>query len=127
MANAVFRASLNDREAIRGLDALGKAGQTGIARALKRSGTSARTEMARSVAKDTGLGVEFAKREISTSYSVDERSVRISTAGFRIPLIRFQAKGPRPSRGRKGTQVTAIKFGARTGYPGAFIAKVFGA
>jgi hypothetical protein len=125
MASIEFRASLHDRDAIRGLEEIGKAGRTGIARALKRSGTSSETFLARKVSEDTGLGVTFAKREITTSVSVEEGTVRIATAGFRIPLIRFQARGPYPSRGR-GRGVTAIRFGQRTLYPHTFIARVFG-
>lgn len=127
MAFIEVRASLNSQDALRGLEQLGNAGRTGIARALKRTGTSERVVLARDVAKDTGLGVERTKKEISTSINVEEGTVRISTDGHRIPLIEFSARGPRPSRGRKGTTVTAIRFGQRTPYPQAFIARVFGA
>jgi hypothetical protein len=127
MANIEIRASLHDAEALRGLEELGRAGRTGIARALKRTGISERAQLARDVGKDTGLGVARVKDEISTRVNVDGGTVTLTTAGVRIPLIEFQARGPRPSRGRKGSRVTAIRFGQRVGYPGAFIATVFGA
>src|SRR5688500_8913253 len=101
MAYFEVKASLADRDAFRGREELGRAGRTGISRALKRTGTTSRTHLARNVAQDTGLGVERTKREIKTSVDVDEGTVRISTDGHRIPLIAFQARGPRPSRGRK--------------------------
>lgn len=124
MANIVFGARLRDEDAFRGLEALGRAGQTGIARALKRTGTTERAVLARDVGKDTGLGVEVVKREITTTVSVEEGTVRLSTAGTRIPLIRFGARGPQPSKGRKGSGVSAIRFGKRERYQGAFLATV---
>jgi hypothetical protein len=126
MANIEIRASLHDRDAIRGLEELGKVGRTGIARALKRTGISERVQLARDVSKDIGLGVEAVKREISTRVDVDGGSVTIATAGFRIPLIRFKARGPQPSKGRKGSGVSALRFGTRQKYEGAFIATVGG-
>lgn len=124
MANIVFRATLKDQDALRGLQELGRAGRTGIARALKRTGTSERATLARLVGKDTGLGVTVVKREITTSLSVEEGTVRLITAGTRIPLIDFGARGPNPSKGRKGSAVSAIRFGKRERYEGAFLATV---
>lgn len=124
MANVVFRAVLKDQEAFRGLQELGRAGQTGIARALKRTETSERATLARLVGKDTGLGVAVVKREITASLSVEEGTVRLITAGTRIPLIRFGARGPQPSKGRRGSGVSAIRFGKRERYQGAFLATV---
>lgn len=124
--NVTFSAQLHDQDALRGLEELGRAGRTGIARALRRTGTTMRADLARDVAKNTGLGVERTKREIGTKVSVEDGTVALSTDGVRIPLIEFKARGPRPSRGRKGSQVTAIRFGTRTPYPGAFIARVYG-
>lgn len=126
MANIVFRATLKDQDALRGLQELGRAGQTGIARALKRTGTSGRATLARLVGKDTGLGVETVKKEITTSLSLEEGTVRLITAGTRIPLIRFGARGPQPTKGRKGSGVSAIRFGQRHRYEGAFLATVKG-
>lgn len=124
--NVVFSASLDAADAMRGLEELGRAGRTGIARALKRTGTTSSVFLARKVADDTGLGVARVKKEISTRVDVEAGTVTIQTAGVRIPLIAFRARGPQPSKGRKGTAVSAVRFGQRVRYPGAFLARVFG-
>ena len=116
--------SLRDQDAFRGLEELGRAGRTRIARALKRTGTTSAALLARKVGDDLGLGVMFAKREISTTVNVEEQTVRIATAGSRIPLSRFGARGPQPTKGRKGSAVSALKFGKRERYEGAFLATV---
>jgi len=113
-------------DALRGLEQLGRAGNVGIARALRRSANSARADLVEKVARDTGLRQSDVRNEIRTSINVDTFTARIETAGFRIPLIQFRATGPEPSRG-KGRGVSATMLGQRKRYPHAFIATVRGA
>ena len=90
-----------------------------VRRALKRAGTSGRAEMARVIAADTGLPSTRVKREITVRS--DDVSMALTTAGFRIPLLDFQARGPEPSRGR-GRGVSYRAKSGRVQLPHAFIA-----
>jgi hypothetical protein len=95
-----------------------------IARALNRSIGSASTIMSREMAGDLGLKVGDVKTEMRVKEArPDDLVARLSVSGKRIPLIKFGAKGPEPSRGR-GRGVTARLSGGRNRYPNAFIATV---
>jgi hypothetical protein len=115
----------NDAQAQRALDQLGKRAPAVIARVLNRTATSVRAVMAREIAKDIGLPVgpirEDLRVQIAIPQSEDIRA-RISVSGAQIPLSKFNASGPLPSRGR-GT-VSARIGGTRKRYEGAFLAKM---
>ena len=98
--------------------------QTGIAllRATKRGTLAANTLAASLVAKDTGLLVRDVKSRIRVKAPTAQTMAGELRANLRrIPLIKFKAKGPEPSRGR-GKGVTAGAKGRRTTIPSAFIA-----
>lgn len=95
-----------------------------IVRALNRSINSGRTVMVRAIAGDTGLkqaDVRAALRMSEASFSRPEASLGASLK--RIPLIKFGARGPRPSRG-KGGGVTYRLKGGRGRISNAFIARM---
>lgn len=90
-----------------------------IARALNRSGASAKTLLARETARDLGLKVSVVKDAIRVfEANPGQETVTLFASGRRIPLIQFNARGPEPSRGR-GRGVSARTPTAR--YPQAFI------
>ena len=98
--------------------------KTGIAilRALKLGTKSANTLAARLASKDMGLKVGDVKRQIRLIVPTGQTltgELRVSLK--RIPLIKFGARGPEPSRGR-GRGVTARGKVGRKRYPHAFIA-----
>lgn len=93
-----------------------------IARALNRSLTSGRALGARLVAAEMGLKVSVVKALIRTSSATQSNlTATIYASAKRIPLIDFGARGPEPSRGRRGG-VTAKLRGGPGRYPHAFIA-----
>jgi len=98
-----------------------------LTRAINRTLITVRAEAARAVAQDTGLKVTAVKKAMkiaNATFSTLTGGVLVT--GKRIPLIEFGAKGPRPSRGRRGSAVTASTGPGRSrqSYPGAFIATV---
>lgn len=98
-----------------------------IVRALNRAGTSTRAVMARAISQDLGLPVSDVKAQLYMDRATEQSMVvRISVSGRRLPLIKFGARGPWPSKGR-GRGVTARLLGGKRRYPGAFIARVRGA
>lgn len=96
-----------------------------VLRAIKRGTMAARTEAARTVSKDMGIGVSVVRKSIlMTLPSGGTGAVGILRASLkRIPLFLFKAKGPYPSRG-KGRGVTYRKGGGRANIRDAFIAKM---
>lgn len=91
-------------------------------RALNRSATSGRATLARHVSQDTGLNVSDVKDFITIEKATVDRKVAVVRASAkRVPLIKFRASGPEPSRGR-GRGVSARVQGDRKRYPHAFIA-----
>jgi hypothetical protein len=89
-----------------------------IARSLNRAAVSARVVMVREIARDLSIkqgDVKIHHHEASPA----KHATRLSASLKRIPLIKFGARGPEPSRGR-GTGVTARTRTRR--YPHAFIA-----
>jgi hypothetical protein len=92
------------------------------ARALNRANVSARTFMVKHVASDMGLKSGDVKAELVTREATEAKlSASLEVKGTRIPLIKFAARGPVPSRGR-GRGVTARMPGGAGRYPNAFIA-----
>jgi hypothetical protein len=82
--------------------------------------------MVRAIAADMGLKQGDVKRYVTTrlasvSSAADQLSAAVVASGARIPLIRFSARGPEPSRGR-GRGVTARLPTGPGRYPQAFIA-----
>lgn len=93
-----------------------------IARALNRSIVSSRALMITRVSKDMGLKAADVRKEmVLREARPDKLTAALEIRGNRIPLIKFSAKGPEPSRGR-GKGVRAKLPGGAQRYPHAFIA-----
>lgn len=93
-----------------------------LVRALNRSLGSARTVLVRGIAQETKLrqsDVRAALKERLATFSRPEASIGASLK--RIPLIKFNARGPEPSRGR-GRGVSYRLGSGRNRHPRAFIA-----
>jgi hypothetical protein len=124
MAEAItFRFDATQAE--RALDQLGTRAPAVIARVINRTATSVRAVMAREIAKDIGLPVGPIKDALKVQSAIpqaDDIRARISVSGAKIPLAKFHASGPLPSRGR-GT-VSARIGGTRKRYEGAFLAQM---
>jgi hypothetical protein len=98
--------------------------QTAIAllRATKRGTKAANTLAARLVSKDMGIKVGDVKSRIRVKVPTAQTMTGELRASLkRIPLIKFGARGPEPSRGR-GRGVTTRGKGGRSRIPSAFIA-----
>ena len=93
-----------------------------IARALNRSITSGRLVLAKEIVADSTLQASYVRENLVISEATEKQQVARVRASFRrIPLMKFGAKGPVPTRGR-GRGVTAKLGKARGRYPDAFIA-----
>jgi hypothetical protein len=93
-----------------------------MVRALNRAINSGRTVMVRAIAKDMGLkstDVRNALRLAEASLAKPE--ARLAASLKQIPLIKFNARGPEPSRG-KGRGVSYRLPGGRGRIPSGFIA-----
>lgn len=114
------RVKFDDREWKRGIAALGRKFPAAARRALKRTGTTARAQVARDIRADTGLKVGAIKEAIRIS-QVGADAIQLEARGGRIPLIQFNARGPEPSKGRGGG--VKYRIGKKTGrVPSGFIA-----
>jgi hypothetical protein len=111
---------LDDADLKRGIDGLRKKFPFAVKRALKRSATSARAEIAKHITEDTGLPSKRVKDAIVVSL-VGDSAIQLEVRGRRLPLIDFRARGPEPSRGR-GKGVSYTLPGGRGRDPHAFIA-----
>jgi hypothetical protein len=110
----------------RAIDRLATQAPIAIVRALNKSIASAKTAMNRVVSQDMGLKVSDVSAKIGiVPAAADRQRARLYADATRIPLIKFGAKGPEPSRG-KGRGVTAKLGQARGRYPTAFIATMAG-
>lgn len=86
--------------------------ETATARALNRALTSGRAQMAKLLAQDMGLKSGDAKNALRAEQATPARlQVRMSASLKRLPLVKFGAKGPMPSRG-KGRGVS-YRIGAK--------------
>lgn len=106
-----------------------------MVRALNRSINSGRTVMVREIARDTGLKSSTVRESMRTrEASLAHPEAQLATNLKRIPLIKFGASGPRPSRGRgrgvsyrlpggKGRLPTAFLATMRSGHEGVFMRK----
>ena len=103
--------------------ALDKLGPTklkrAVTRSLKKSATTGRATMSKSITKDTGLKAGEVKKEIKIK--VEPTALFLRVTGARIPLVKFGARGPEPSRGR-GRGVSYKLKGGRGKIPTAFLA-----
>jgi hypothetical protein len=125
---ASFALTLNTKATEVALRRLKDRAPSCIARAMNRAVKSATTLMIRTISQDTGVkqkdlrGTTKRNRAIWSSEAAPGRqSARVYASTERIPLIDFNARGPRPSRG-KGRGVTAGLRGGAKRYPHAFIA-----
>lgn len=97
-----------------------------LVRAINRSINSGNALVTRAIAGDTGLKLSFVKRYVSVAEASSSRleaSIKVSAA--RVPLMAFNAKGRRPSRGIPGGVRVKLP-GGRESHPQAFITTVRG-
>lgn len=102
--------------------------KTGVAilRALKKGTKAGGTHANRVVSKDMGVKVSDVRAKIRLENPTTQTlSGKIRANLKRIPLIKFGARGPEPSRGR-GRGVTYRGKGGRKRHPQAFISAVGG-
>lgn len=114
---------LRSADAQRALRQLRARAPQAIARALNRAIVSARVVMTQAVAKDMGLK----QADVKTALSVHEAKPGVERAvlvakGLRLPLMKFGAKGPVPSRGRGRGVTYRIGNRGRGRAPNAFVA-----
>ena len=118
---AMFRLHLNTQQLTAAKERLRHRFPVAIARGMNRTGKSEKTAMSREIAKDMALKIGDVKDAIAVDEAIPSRlRVRVIARGAPIPLIKFHARGPEPSRGR-GRGVTARLPGGRGRYPHAFI------
>lgn len=114
----VFTLTLNTKLAEKAMLRLREQSPWAIARAINRSIASGKTIMVREVAGDLKLKAMDVRDRFGIREATRERHVaQLTASAARIPLIKFNARGPEPSYGR-GRGVSAA--GKR--YPHAFIA-----
>lgn len=91
-------------------------------RAMNRGIASARTVVTQGIASDTGLLQKDVREAVSLQQaSLDRPVARIAASLKRIPLIKFKARGPEPTKG-KGRGVTYSLKGGGGRLSNAFIA-----
>lgn len=118
-----FKSEAADRNIRRVIDRFPNA----IRRSVNRAAVSARTYLVKAIASDTGLKQGDVKNEIKVREATLQRlQADVTVSGRPIPLYKFGASGPYPSRGRgRGVRVR-IKPPAKGHYPHAFLAMVGG-
>lgn len=107
-----------------GLKVLGDEAPKAVRRALNRTALNVRTVMVRRIAQALRAPQKTVRDQITTSLAANGKGLVMRAVTHPIPLIRFGARGPEPSRGR-GRGVTARTKTRR--YPKAFITTVKGA
>lgn len=96
--------------------------QRGIKNALNRGIKSGRTVMTREISNNIGLKQKDVRDELTLrEANVGDLEASLKAPLKRIPLIKFGAKGPEPSRGR-GRGVTHRLAGGKGRVESAFIA-----
>lgn len=96
--------------------------QRAIKNAMNRGIKSGRTVMVREMARNTGLKQKDIRDELTLrEASVENLEARLGAKMQRIPLIKFGARGPEPSRGR-GRGVTYRLPGGKGRAESGFIA-----
>lgn len=99
--------------------------QKATMRALNRALTTGHATLARLVAQDMGLKVSDVKAAIKSTEATSSRlEVRLAASLKRLPLIKFGARGPEPSRGKGRGVSYRIGTQGRTRIETAFIATV---
>jgi len=102
---------------------LGADAPVAASRAINRALRSAKVVVGRLTAKDVGLTVGDVRKVLYEREALPARlTAKLSAGAKRLPLIKFAARGPYPSRGRG--VVTAMSSGGRKRYPHAFIAQM---
>jgi hypothetical protein len=97
-----------------------------IVRSLNRGIAAANTVMTRAIAQDIGLKAMDVRAAIKLDQaSINRPEARLNATLKRIPLIKFGARGPEPSRG-KGRGVTYRLPGGRGRLEHAFITTATG-
>lgn len=92
-----------------------------IRRAVSRGAVSARSFLVKTIVEETGAKAGDIRKKVTIrDATLQDLRAEVSASGKPIPLIKLNARGPYPSRGR-GRGVTAWKGRL---YPGAFIAVV---
>lgn len=91
--------TLDDKDLREGIAAFKRKFPYAIKRAVERAVVSARAQMAKDLAADTGVGSKYAKDQIKVN-KLGDADIQLEVSGKRIPLIAFGARGPEPSRGR---------------------------
>jgi hypothetical protein len=122
MATADFRISLDTSQAREAYKKLKTNASKAIMRALNRTMENGQTVAVRETAQDLGLRQD----DVRDAFTIERATpvnlrARLIARGARIPLIKFGATGPEPSRG-KGGGVSYRLPGSRGRHPRAFIA-----
>jgi len=108
---------------IEDFDAYPSKAQKVIVRALNRGIVAARTQIVRDVASDSGMKVGDVRKAISQrNATTASPKARLGAGLGRLPLIRFNARGPEPSHGRGRGVSYRIGTGSRGRVETAFIA-----
>lgn len=121
---AEFDIKIDDKAVMRALEQAPKKAAQAIFRSVKRGTDAAHTHAGRIIAKQLGFQVGDAKKSVikrDPTFATLAGELRASLR--RIPLIKFKAQGPQPSRG-KGRGVTYRIGGKTKRIPTAFIATV---
>lgn len=97
-----------------------------LVRSLNRGIASGRTLMVSRIAKDTGLKSKDVRDALPMSEATLSRPVaRLAASLKRIPLYKFGARGPMPSRGRgRGVSYKLPGSGGRQRVENAFVAQM---
>lgn len=78
-----------------------------LVRAINRALVAGRTFLARSMASDTGIKVGDIRKALSERQATFQRiEARLGASLKRLPLSKYGARGPLPSRGAEGTAVS---------------------
>lgn len=94
-----------------------------MVRSLNRGINSGRTVMVQRISKDAGLKSKDVRDALPVTPATFNRPVaRLATSLTRIPLIKFSARGPEPSRGRGRGVSYRIGGSGRTRIANGFIA-----
>lgn len=104
-------------------DAYPTKAQRAVVRAINRGIVAARTQIARDIARDSGLKVGDVKDAVrQRNATLGSPAARLATGLTRIPLVKFSARGPEPSRGRGRGVSYKLGTGSRGRVETAFLA-----
>jgi len=116
----------------RAIDGLGRRAFPAMARAVNRAASSGSVQLSRDVAANLGIGVTGVKKQFTLSQASSGNLVAKVLANARpLSLKDMGARWPGApeitlTRGQRGFRVTAMRFGKRVRYEGAFVANVKG-